>query len=348
MENNYQASLILSAVGDIMGYNNGFWEMEKNGEIIHEQLNRLGGVANLNLEKWRASDDTIFMIATANALVCAQDCIKTEDLLSLFCNEFFIAKKDLNHRAPGYWTLCALDYLKKEQVYQVPYSLKAGGCGAAVRSLPIGLRFPHASQYEDLIRVSVESARITHHNAVGYLGAVTVALFASYAIQRVPLEHWGMKMLNSLRDVMTYVESTQSPNMEQHKKNADYFERQWCNYLLERNLFNGYGPAIFAEDYNVMKREKMYKTISYSGRGGSSGHDAPMIAYDALLVSGDDWIKLCEHAMLHGGDNDSTGIIAGGLFGLLNGMKNVPESHYQPIEKSNVLYSLSEKMYAFI
>ena len=31
-----------------------------------------------------------------------------------------------------------------------------------------------------------------------------------------------------------------------------------------------------------------------------------MIAYDALLCSGDSWSELCLHSMLHGGDSDST------------------------------------------
>lgn len=44
-----------------------------------------------------------------------------------------------------------------------------------------------------------------------------------------------------------------------------------------------------------------YKKWSSEGRGGRRGHDAPMIAYDALLAAGSDWTELCQRAMFHGG-----------------------------------------------
>ena len=48
---------------------------------------------------------------------------------------------------------------------------------------------------------------------------------------------------------------------------------------------------------------QLYKRWSSEGRAGRRGHDAPMIAYDALLASGSDWNELCRRAMFHGGQN---------------------------------------------
>lgn len=45
-----------------------------------------------------------------------------------------------------------------------------------------------------------------------------------------------------------------------------------------------------------------YKKWSSEGRGGRRGHDAPMIAYDALLGAGNNWMELCHRAMFHGGE----------------------------------------------
>lgn len=47
--------------------------------------------------------------------------------------------------------------------------------------------------------------------------------------------------------------------------------------------------------------------IFIQGWGGASGHDAPLIAYDALLFAPDNWEEVCLRGILHGGDNDSTG-----------------------------------------
>lgn len=48
--------------------------------------------------------------------------------------------------------------------------------------------------------------------------------------------------------------------------------------------------------------KQMYKRWSSEGRAGRRGHDAPMIAYDALLAAGNDWAELCKRAMFHGGE----------------------------------------------
>ena len=43
----YAASMVLSAVGDAMGYNNGEWEFTYNGRAIHEDLKQKGGLDDL-------------------------------------------------------------------------------------------------------------------------------------------------------------------------------------------------------------------------------------------------------------------------------------------------------------
>lgn len=45
-----------------------------------------------------------------------------------------------------------------------------------------------------------------------------------------------------------------------------------------------------------------YRKWSSEGRGGRRGHDAPMIAYDALLGAKGSWTELCHRAMFHGGE----------------------------------------------
>jgi len=54
-----------------------------------------------------------------------------------------------------------------------------------------------------------------------------------------------------------------------------------------------------------------------------------MYRYDALLAAGNSWQELCMRAVLHGGDNDSTGAIACAWFGALYAFTGVPECHYE-------------------
>jgi len=50
LEERYEASMVLSGVGDAVGYRNGMWEFCGSGAEIHSQLHDLGGLAQLTVE----------------------------------------------------------------------------------------------------------------------------------------------------------------------------------------------------------------------------------------------------------------------------------------------------------
>lgn len=49
--------------------------------------------------------------------------------------------------------------------------------------------------------------------------------------------------------------------------------------------------------------------------------------------------------MLHGGDNDSTGSIAGSWYGALYGLSGVPENNYKKLEYKDRLMNCGLELY---
>lgn len=178
---------------------------------------------------------------------------------------------------------------------------------------------------------------------LGYLGSFAAALLMSYAIQRKSIKSWGVGLMATLPKVWLYVLKT-NRDVKENKENWGYFTDKWTAYLDLRGISDGNSEPTFPEKYGVTERDAFYKSVSYSGWGGASGHDAPMIAYDALLRAKSSWKELCYGAMLHGGDCDSTGVIAAAWWGGLYGFEGVPPCNYGKLEYRKRLETLAKDL----
>uniref|UniRef100_A0A8C5Y0A2 Uncharacterized protein n=1 Tax=Microcebus murinus TaxID=30608 RepID=A0A8C5Y0A2_MICMU len=149
----------------------------------------------------------------------------------------------------------------------------------------------------------------------GFLGSLCTALFVSYAIQGRPLAQWGRDMLRVVPLAEEYCRRT-IRHMAEYQEHWFYFEAKWQFYLEERKISEDQeNKATFPDNYDAEERDKAYRKWSSEGRGGRRGHDAPMIAYDALLAAGSSWAELCRRAMFHAGETRATGASRGCLFG---------------------------------
>ena len=177
----------------------------------------------------------------------------------------------------------------------------------------------------------------------GFLGSVATALLTSYSIQRKPVESWGAGLMSTLPKVWAYITKA-NRDVEENKNAWDYFTNKWKEYLALRGITDGTSQPKFPDKYGIRERDVYYKSVSYSGWGGASGHDAPMIAYDALMRAGESWYELCSGSMFHGGDSDSTGVMAAAWWGGLYGMKGVPPFNYKRLEFRDKLEKLADAL----
>ncbi|XP_005505486.2 inactive ADP-ribosyltransferase ARH2 isoform X1 [Columba livia] len=344
----FKAALVLAGVGDALGYRNFSRENNALGAKIQQELKEIGGLENLVLspDKWPVSDNTLMHMATAEAVITDYWCL--EDLYRELVKRYVDAIDKLSGRRPDPATIEGCRELKPDNyllAWHTPFNEKGSGFGAATKAMCLGMRYWKPERLESLIEVSIECGRMTHNHPTGFLGSLCTALFVAYAIQGKPLAQWGREMMKVVPMAEEYCKKT-IRHMAEYQEHWFYFEAKWQFYLEEREINEeNQNKPVFPDNYDAEEREKTYRRWSSEGRGGRRGHDAPMIAYDALLGCGGDWTELCNRSMFHGGESAATGSIAGCLYGLVYGLSKVPKGLYQDLEQRERLEYLGENLY---
>ncbi|XP_056463389.1 uncharacterized protein LOC130403199 [Gadus chalcogrammus] len=348
MMEKFQAGMVLGATGDALGWRKGRWGGCTSGRQIQEELASLGGLGDLTLdpELWPPGDSALMHMTTAQALITDYWCL--EDLYRELVRVYVAASGVLRGRTPDPSKVDCCSHLKPNNfllAWHTPFNEKGSGSGGASKAMCVGMRYWQEERLGSLMEVSLETGRMTHNHPTGFLGSMTTALFASFAVQGRPPVTWGRELMKAIPKAYEYCKRT-IRHMAEYQENWFYFEAKWQFYLEERGIEQeGQDKPLFPDPYDADQTDKMYRLWSSEGRAGRRGHDAPMIAYDALLAAGSNWTELCRRAMFHGGESDVTGLIAGCLYGLMYGLSQVPAGLVKDLDKRQQLEDIGAALF---
>jgi ADP-ribosylglycohydrolase len=366
--NKIRASVLLHALGDTMGFGNGMIEFNHQRlnvtstytlELLYEFIEN-GGITGIDLTGWKVSDDTLLNMAVIRSFLTNFKTIY--ELGNNLKKEFLKVNdqfdKELDIRIPGVTTRLSMDMLKKGTEWdKIPYGKDSGGSGASMRTPCIGLMYYGSDNLEKLLKYSIESSRITHNNAVGYLGGLTSALFTAYAMEKREPRTWAPRLIKLLKSGIIDKYIAETRDYDQYNEDKHDFISQWEHYITDK--FDSDGKIIVRKSHRNLVyrgnyyasnfgRERMNSKYGHKGKIsgfiGGGGDDSVIIAYDCLLDAENSWEKLVIYAMLHIGDTDTTGCIAGAWYGAYYGMDNVPNHLLNNLEYKNELNELATKI----
>ena len=381
LKTKFRAIMILHALGDTIGFKNGDWEfnyydrakrdmLDYVNELIYEFI-ELGGVNGIDLKEWKVSDDTFFHIAIAKSMLVynkktfinESNTINKDLINEIKANlydESFRLSQEVNgtyvdennnkikfNRYIGVTTAESINtFTPQFDARNLPYDDFAGGNGAAMRTLCIGMCLTGNDNRDNLIDLSIVSSQLTHNNASGYLGGFNAALFTALAIEEIPIKKWPFILIEYLKSkkLKSYLSLE---NIDQVYDHTQYI-RYWQKYI-DTKFDNDGNPLKIRANSNPMHRIRYYHDNFYKGgysdQIGSSGYLCMIMAYDALLDCDGCWEKLIVYAILHSGDSDTVGAVAGGLYGAIYGFGDVPDHMIKYIERTNELEDLASKLY---
>jgi ADP-ribosylglycohydrolase len=176
------------------------------------------------------------------------------------------------------------------------------------RIIPYGLIYSKKNEVSKLIKEISENIRLTNNNNTTCLGAITLGLFISYAMQDIPINHWGYKMIDYISDIKI--------------DNIDFTSKE--DYI---SLWKDYLTRMFKKPYGTYRGEYFVKPIKtaliyyYIKENpnqfiyGLNADDAMIIAYDSLLNCDGHWQTIVLSGVLGITDCAVMGMICGALYG---------------------------------
>jgi len=375
-----EASLMIASYLETIGFKNSIWEFNYNIIVKNSTMYLkvwtyllqhymiLGG-SNIDITGWDSSDDTILILATANACVNGG---KEENYKEQYLS--YLDKLKDKRRVPGVTTIESLSFLKHSDSSKLKVNSNMGGNGAAMRTGPIGIVW--YKNIEKVIEESLIASKLTHNYYIGFLGGMVTALFTAFAMNNIPPWEWCDKLLELYYNntIQKYYIIDNRHNIE----NLDNYFKYWKKYkeiriskLIYKNTTSNF---IFTNDRTEFllgfSPNSTIKNQLLSGKSfdeldnfdwfqiGASGLDSCIYAYDCLLSSMNtpgsvrldfnnitySWDSFVSLVAIHPGDNDTTAAIGGSWYGALLGYNGVDKNRMKQLEFYKELKIVSDKI----
>lgn len=384
LEEKVQASILLASLFDTIGFKNGLYEFKPDNEIPASSLEYstqltsyiisdyfiLGGFQYFPIKNLNASDDTLLLLATTEAVVKGGGEL---NYINQYLKWYPIIAQP--KRAIGVQTNKSLKLLKNKikkkessYIHHLKYDKLMGGNGAAIRTASIGIKW--YNNINKIIEESIIASRVTHNFYIGFLGGMVSAIFTSYAINNIKPWLWldNLLKLHENNVILNYIHSTDFKNtIDDDINNFFYYfykykEERFKNIITNRykaDIINVYKLDSFVE-YNKALYDRVCENKGYNYRLiATTGLDVILYSYESLLLSivpnsnytvdldnaVYSWESLAYFSCLHIGDSDSTGVIVGAWIGALNGYKNFNKERLHDLEFYKELKDVSNKLF---
>ncbi|MFH1823485.1 MAG: ADP-ribosylglycohydrolase family protein [archaeon] len=254
------------------------------------------------------SDDTQMTLATARSLL-KSDPTNLDDIMTKISQEYAQwVESPENVRAPGFTcTKGALNLLKG--ISWRKSGVSGDGCGAAMRTAPIGLLF--YNDIHPLLNTARAASRCTHKDPTPSEAGVATAYIIGDILRNGDFESY----------------------------NAQDVYKNVCGLKRDPKLTDK-----IEEVKKALENPHQVRAMNMLG-DGFSGHTALALSLYSFLKNPENF----RNAILTGtninGDSDSVASIAGAISGAYNGIQAIPEEWIKRLEGSEELIDVAEKLY---
>jgi ADP-ribosylglycohydrolase len=328
LENRFTGCMLGLAIGDALGYPVEFMNRDEITQAYGPQ-----GIIDFVENQWHPrgmySDDTQMTIAVAQALLAAD----IDDLDSIMRNikrEFIAwANSPENNRAPGQTCMDGCRQLQRGRHWFSSGDPYSKGCGAAMRSAPIGLLFFRNSPR--LVEVARAVAICTHAHPTALASSIAAAAAVAYLLGEHPaagIVPQLLTLLNQDRGAPGYLERVSHDPVQEQTR------------LLTR-----------IETVLPVEPEQAFDQIG----GGWVGEETVAGALYCFLRTPNDFCttvltaaNACKSDTRSKGkgrcDSDSIACIAGGLSGAYNGIQAIPREWVEAVEQRDLLMNMGQRL----